>query len=229
MLPKKTVRELLKEATKLKKSGMIEQAIKSLEQAYNIGEYSYPSEVVEPDDDLDLDNILTTEDLVRKSKYLQEVGKFDEALNYINNLILETSKRSKLSVWEIFDLSKLYNHRAIILKRDKKYKEEFVDRIKSYCLDGMATRLRMPIKPIGDPEDDLFKLKLESYKNDVKRIKTILVGLTENTKLIKFISSNSKKLDVKLDKNLIAAFMMRMIMMDIDAKKSLSEFDKLIK
>ena len=93
----------------------------------------------------------------------------------------------------------------------------------------MATRLRMPTKPIGDPEDDLFKLKLENYKNDVKRIKTILVGLTENTKLIKFISSNSKKLDVKLDKNLIAAFMMRMIMMDIDAKKSLSEFDKLIK
>ena len=93
----------------------------------------------------------------------------------------------------------------------------------------MATRLRMPTKPIGDSEDDLFKLKLENYKNDVKRIKTILVGLTENTKLIKFISSNSKKLDVKLDKNLIAAFMMRMIMMDIDAKKSLSEFDKLIK
>ena len=228
-MSKKNVRYLLKKATQLKKLKKIDEAINKLEEAYAIGSYSYPSEVTNSVNDEDLDNYITTEDLVRKAKYLQESGKFKEALIYLNELMENTSSRANKSVWEIFDLSKLYNHRAIILKKEKNFKEEFLDRIRSYCLDGVATRLSMPPKPTGDTGDELFRLKFSNYKNDVKRIQNILISNTNPKKLLKFIKDNSANINEKIDYNIIAAFMLKMIMFDTDTDQSLLELKKLIK
>ena len=114
MFPKKKARFLLKEATKLKKSNQIEKAIDLLNKAYEIGEYCYPSQNSQNDENTNLDNYITIEDLIRKSKYLQEIGQFDQAISSINQLIKETSKRAKESVWEIDELSTLHHHKSII-------------------------------------------------------------------------------------------------------------------
>ena len=90
MFQKKGARALLKEATKLKKSNQIEKAIDLLNQAYDIGEYCYPSQNSQYDENTNLDNYITIEDLIRKSKYLQEIGQFDQAISFINKLIKET-------------------------------------------------------------------------------------------------------------------------------------------
>ena len=82
------VRTLLKKATCLKKQNKVEDAIKVLEQAYEIGIYEPPStEVGDVDDYIDEDKLLVLADLVRKAKYLQEIGKIDEALVYLDKLI----------------------------------------------------------------------------------------------------------------------------------------------
>ena len=127
-------RDLLKQATKLKKSGNTIEAIKCLEKAYSIGDFeSASSNSNDPYSNDGLNNFYTIQDLVRKSKYLQEIGKFKEAIIFIDNLINETTKRTKNSVWEIFDLVNLLEHRAIILNKEKRFDESFVDKVKSYC------------------------------------------------------------------------------------------------
>ena len=82
------VRDLLKKATKLKKENKIEDAIKTLDQAYKKGIYEPPShEISEDEDYTDFDKLLSLQDIVRKAKYLQELGKIDEALNYLDELL----------------------------------------------------------------------------------------------------------------------------------------------
>ena len=100
---------------------------------------------------------------MRKAKYLQQIGKFKEAITFVDNLIKETTKRTKNSVWEIFDLGKLFEHRAIILNKEKRFDESFIDRVKFYCIDGIATRLSAPIKPKSEPNNEYDKLKLDLY------------------------------------------------------------------
>ena len=95
------VRDLLKKATKLKKENKIEEAIKILEEAYKKGVYEPSSHIISVDDNIDLDLVLSLQDIVRKAKYLQELGKINEALEYLDELIVNTSKRANYSIWEI--------------------------------------------------------------------------------------------------------------------------------
>ena len=117
------VRDLLKKATKLKKENKVEEAIKVLDEAYNNGIYEPPSYEMEEDEEYaDFDKLLTLQDLVRKAKYLQEIGKIDESLKYLDELIKSTSSRANYSVWEIDELSNIHNHKAIVLKKEIKFK-----------------------------------------------------------------------------------------------------------
>ena len=69
------VRDLLKKATKLKKENKVEEAIKVLDEAYKNGIYEPPSYEMEEDEEYtDFDKLITLQDLVRKAKYLQEIG-----------------------------------------------------------------------------------------------------------------------------------------------------------
>mgnify|MGYP003689168731 CR=1 FL=1 len=128
------VRDLLKKATKLKKENKVEEAIQVLDEAYKKGIYEPPSHQMEEDEEYtDFDKLLTLQDLVRKAKYLQEIGKIDESLTYLDELIKNTSSRANYSVWEIDELSNVHNHKAIVLKKEKRFNEEFIERLKS-CL-----------------------------------------------------------------------------------------------
>lgn len=220
----KNARSLLKEATKLKKSKQTEKAIKVLEKAFDIGDYYYPSYLPNYKEDTNLDNVVTLDDLVRKAKYLQELGQFDEAISFIDELIDDTQKRVSESVWEIDELAKLHNHKSIILKKEKKYKEEFVNRIKSYCLDGIAMTHKFPKKSDKSFSDD-------SYDREVKRIRSIVKNLSDHQNLMTFINKNLKKIKLTEDqKRQLAGFMMKMILLDHNEEvyKSLKELDKLI-
>ena len=224
MFQKKRARALLKEATRLKKTKQIEKAIDLLNKAYEIGEYCYPSQNSQNDENTNLDNYITIEDLIRKSKYLQEIGQFDQAISSINQLIKETSKRAKESVWEIDELSTLHHHKSIILKKEKKFKEEFINRIKSYCLDGIAITYKFP-KKSGDT------ILGESYEREVKRIRNIVNNLTDHQNLMSFIEKNLKKIELNDNqKRQLAGFMMKMILLDHNEEvyKSLKELDKLM-
>ena len=85
-------------------------------------------------------------ELVRKAKYLQEIGKIDESLKYLDELIKSTSSRANYSVWEIDELSNIHNHKAIVLKKEKRFNEEFIERLKSYCLRGISANLKSASK-----------------------------------------------------------------------------------
>ena len=122
------VRTLLKKATSLKKQNKVEEAIKVLYQAYEIGIYEPPStEIDNVDDYIDEDKLLVLADLVRKAKYLQEIGKIDEAIVYLDKLIEDTSNRANYNIWEIHELSDIHNHKAIVLKKEKRYNDEFIE------------------------------------------------------------------------------------------------------
>ena len=221
---KKNARSLLKEATKLKKSKQIEKAIKVLEKAYEIGEYDSPSKESSYSENQNLDNYFTLDDLVRKAKYLQELGQFDQAISFIDELIDDTQKRTRESVWEIDELSKLHHHKSIILKKEKKYKEEFVNRIKSYCLDGIAMTHKFPKKTDKSFSDG-------SYDREVKRIRSIVKNLADHQNLMTFINKNLKKIKLTEDqKRQLAGFMMKMILLDHNDEvyKSLKELNKLL-
>ena len=141
------VRDLLKKATKLKKENKVEEAIKILDEAYKNGIYEPPSYEMEEDEEYtDFDKLLTLQDLVRKAKYLQEIGKIDESLKYLDELIKSTSSRANYSVWEIDELSNIHNHKAIVLKKEKRFNEEFIERLKSYCLRGISANLKSASK-----------------------------------------------------------------------------------
>ena len=165
------VRELLKKATKLKKQNKIEEAIRVLEEAYSVGELeparSYSSFIVSSE----LDNYYTIEDLVRKSKYLQTAGKIDESLAFLDQIILETNKSAKNNIWEIFSLSSLYDYRSIILKKEKRYNEAFVSKIKYYCLDGIASFHRTGEEKKEKVIEEVVQVRseLDQYQEDLKR------------------------------------------------------------
>ena len=107
---------------KLKKENKVEEATKVLDEAYNNGIYEPSSYETEEDEEYaDFDKLLTLQDLVRKAKYLQEIGKIDESLKYLDELIKSTSSRANYSVWEIDELSNIHNHKAIVLKKEKRF------------------------------------------------------------------------------------------------------------
>jgi hypothetical protein len=195
------VRELLKKATKLKKQNKIEEAIRVLEEAYSVGELeparSYSSFIVSSE----LDNYYTIEDLVRKSKYLQTAGKIDESLAFLDQIILETNKSAKNNIWEIFSLSSLYDYRSIILKKEKRYNEAFVSKIKYYCLDGIASFHRT-----GEEKKEK-NYSVERQKNIVNIVKT----KTNGKFILEFINSNNKKVDLKYDQRQLVEFIMKAI------------------
>ena len=223
-------RDLLKQATKLKKSGNTIEAIKCLEKSYSIGDFeSASSNTNDPYSSDGLNNFYTIQDLVRKSKYLQEIGKFKEAITFIDNLINETTKRTKNSVWEIFDLVKLLEHRAIILNKEKRFDESFVDKVKSYCLDGIATRLNTPIKPKSEPNNEYDKLKLDLYDSDFKRIQNIIMNKTNQKFILDFFNGDLKKISFKIDKYKLAAFVMKTIMFENNAINILKEVNNYLK
>ena len=69
-----------------------------LDEAYKNGIYEPPSYEMEEDEEYtDFDKLLTLQDLVRKAKYLQEIGKIDESLKYLDELIKSTSSRANYS------------------------------------------------------------------------------------------------------------------------------------
>lgn len=204
-------RELLKEAASLKKKGKIEEAIKILDKAFSIGDLerlSTNSNSVENTEELN--NFYTVEDLVRKAKYLQELGKINDALNFLDNLIDETIKKTRKNVWEIFELGKLFQHRAIILKKEKRFNESFVDRVKSYCIDGIATRLTVT-------------------KYDVKRIKNIIINKTNQKFILDFFKKDLEKLSFKIDQFRLAGFIMKTIMFENNSDKILKDINNYIK
>jgi len=217
-------RQLLKEATKFKKSGNILKAIECLEKAYSIGDFESPSSNTnDPEDSNSLNNFYTIGDLVRKSKYLQDLGRSKESLIFLDNIIKETTKRTQKSVWEISELGKLLQHRAIILNKEKRFNEAFVDVVKSYCIDGIAIRLTAPVKPKSQPENEYDKLKLDNYKSDIKRIQNIIANKTNQKFILDYLENDLKKISVKIDKYRLAAFIMKTIMFENDTSKVLKE------
>ena len=224
------VRDLLKKATKLKKENKIEEAIKVLDEAYKKGIYEPPSYEMEEDEEYtDFDKLITLQDLVRKAKYLQEIGKIDESLKYLDELIKSTSSRANYSVWEIDELSNLHNHKAIVLKKEKRFNEEFIERIKSYCLRGISTNIKGNKKPSKTGDDFIDELKLKDFKRNRKDWLFTLENLLEPKRLLKFIEDNSKKTTIKFDKREVVGFVQLVINQQFKTDKIGIEFKKLIK
>ena len=224
------VRDLLKKATKLKKENKVEEAIKVLDEAYKNGIYEPPSYEMEEDEEYtDFDKLLTLQDLVRKAKYLQEIGKIDESLKYLDELIKSTSSRANYSVWEIDELSNLHNHKAIVLKKEKRFNEEFIERIKSYCLRGISTNIKANKKPSKTGDDFIDELKLKDFKRNRKDWLFTLENLLEPKRLLKFIEDNSKKTTIKFDKREVVGFVQLVINQQFKTDKIGIEFKKLIK
>jgi tetratricopeptide (TPR) repeat protein len=208
------VSDLLKKATKLKKENKVEEAIKVLDEAYEKGIYQPSSfEMKEDQKYTDLDNTLSLQDLVRKAKYLQEIGKIDESLKYLDDLIKPTSGRANYSIWEIDDLSSLHNHKAIVLKKEKRFNEEFIERLKSYSLEGISANLKSANKDISFSKS--FVPILKHYLDPVK--------------LLKFIEDNSKKTTIKFDKREVVRFVQLVINQQYKTDRIGIEFKKLVK
>lgn len=99
--PKNVVKEyfesykLLREATKLKKSGDINGAIEALKMAYSIKE--------EEGEKFEI------EDYLRLPNYLRMAGKNDKAWGFYNKMLLEN--RSPYSQWKIYDKMRLHLQR----------------------------------------------------------------------------------------------------------------------
>ena len=161
----------------------------------------------------DLDNTLSLQDLVRKAKYLQEIGKIDESLKYLDDLIKSTSGRANYSIWEIDDLSSLHNHKAIVLKKEKRFNEEFIERLKSYSLEGISANLKSASKDISFSKS--FVPILKHYLDPVK--------------LLKFIEDNSKKTTIKFDKREVVRFVQLVINQQYKTDRIGIEFKKLVK
>ena len=208
------VRTLLKKATSLKKQNKVEEAIKVLDQAYEIGIYEPPStEVDDVDDYIDEDKLLVLADLVRKAKYLQEIGKKDESLVYLDKLIEDTSSRANYNIWEIHELSDIHNHKAIVLKKEKRYNDEFIERVRSYCLRGIAVNLKA-----NSNNEFLSKNSQEELKN-----------LLDPNRILKFVEDNSKKVSNKFEKKDVVGFIQVVINQQYKTDKIGIEFKKLVK
>ena len=177
------VSELLKKATRLKKEKKLEEAIQVLEEAYSNGVYESPSEFSNDSQCDDFDKLITLKDLVRKAKYLQELGKFNDSISYLDSLIEKISLKANYSFWEIDELSELHNHKAIIFKKEKKYLFEFIERMKSYCLNGISATLKSKSK------DDFLN----------ERFKKIQMHYLDNKVIRNFIEKNSKKTSIVFD------------------------------
>ena len=224
------VRDLLKKATKLKKENKVEEAIKVLDEAYKNGIYEPPSYEMEEDEEYtDFDKLLTLQDLVRKAKYLQEIGKIDESLKYLDDLIKSTSSRANYSVWEIDELSNIHNHKAIVLKKEKRFNEEFIERIKSYCLRGISTNIKGNKKPSKTGDDFIDELKLKDFKRNRKDWLFTLENLLDPKRLLKFVEDNSKKTSIKFDKREVVGFAQLVINQQYKTDKIGIEFKKLLK
>ena len=104
---------------------------------------------------------------------------------------------------------------------EKKFNEAFIDIVKSYCIDGIATRLTAPVKPKSQPENEYDKLKLDSYKSDIKRIQNIIANKTNQKFILDYLENDLKKISVKIDKYRLAAFIMKTIMFENDTSKVL--------
>jgi len=206
------VKDLLKKATQLKKEKNIEEAIDMLDQAYSKGIYEPPSQFSDDFTDSKLDQLLNINDLVRKAKYLQELGKFHDSIQYIDNLIEKTSNRANYSVWEIDELSELHNHKAIILKKEKKFNDEFVERIKSYCLSGISATIK------SQSNDDFLK----------KRFLLIQKNYLKEESIKKFILDNSKKTKIDFNFEQFIKTVQKVIKLEYKTEKIHSEFIKLI-
>lgn len=206
------VRDLLKKATQLKKEKNIEEAINMLDQAYSKGIYEPPSQFSDDCSDSKLDQLLNINDLVRKAKYLQELGKFHDSIQYIDNLIEKTSNRANYSVWEIDELSELHNHKAIILKKEKKFNDEFVERMKSYCLSGISATIK------SQSNDDFLK----------KRFQLIQKNYLKEEYIKKFILDNSKKTNIEFNFDQFIKTVQKVIKLEYKTEKIHSEFIKLI-
>ena len=207
------VRNLLKKATVLKKQNKIEEAIKILEQAYEVGIYEPPStEVDDLDDYIDEDKLLVLADLVRKAKYLQEIDKIDEALLYLDKLIEDTSSRANYNIREIQELSNIHNHKAIVLKKEKRYNDEFIERVRSYCLRGIAVNLKA---------NSNNKFLIENSQEELK-------NLLDPNRILKFVEDNSKKVSNKFEKKDVVGFIQVVINQKYKTDKIKLEFKKII-
>ena len=224
------VKDLLKKATILRKENKIEDAIKVLNEAYKKGVYEPPShEVEEGEEYTDFDNTITLQDLVRKAKYLQEIGKIDESLKYLDELIKSTSSRANYSVWEIDELSNLHNHKAIVLKKEKRYNEECIERIKSYCLRGISANIKANKKPKKTGDDFIDELNLKDFKRNRKIWLYTLEKLLNPIRLLKFVEDNSKKVTIKFDKRDVVGFIQVVINECYMNDKIATELKKMLK
>lgn len=201
-------RDLLKQATKFKKEGKIQEAINSLEKAYKTGVYEPSNVEVTPEEYVESDKIIGIVDLVRKAKYLQELGKINDSLNYIDWLINEELPRSHNNGWVVLDLSELHNHKAIILKKEKRYNDEFIARVKSYCLAGISHNMNI------DKDQKFFK----------KRLKTQI----DPTNIEKFIDKTIKKVTLNFDKRQLIGLIQVIITQDLKINGFDNQFKKLL-
>ena len=200
-------RDLLKQVTKLYKQKKIKEAIKILDKAYSVGEFEHPSQNAS-----DIDNFYTVTDLVRKAKYLNELGLYEDSISFVDSYIKKFNNFSQKNPWELYTLSELYNHRSIINKKSKHYNLAFIDKIKSFCLDGLANRYTSLIDKFQ------FEMKSEVLKNITK------VEFIKN-----FLFKNGKKTKLKYDEEALVAMIIKIILVDDINKASLSYFDNLKK
>ena len=75
--------------------------------------------------------------------------KYKLNIGILDQLIKSTSSRANYSIWEIDELSSLHNHKAIVLKKEKRFNEEFIERLKSYSLEGISANLKSASKDIS--------------------------------------------------------------------------------
>tara|TARA_B100000989_G_scaffold215839_1_gene164288 strand:+ start:205 stop:819 length:615 start_codon:yes stop_codon:yes gene_type:complete len=201
------VRELLGKATKLKKANKVKEAIKILEEAYTKGTFVSISE--ETDDYID--NPIYIRDLVRKAKYLQKIGKANEALQYLDKLIPAAVNAANRNFWYIQELSDLYNDKAIILMREKRFDEEFVMRMKSYCLDGILCKIKSNSK-----DKYLSERFIPIYENIVSPVE-----------IEKYIERKIKKTSFEIDKKVIANKIIEIISLNFSPKKISNDLSEL--
>jgi tetratricopeptide (TPR) repeat protein len=224
------VGDLLKKATKLKKENKVEEAIQVLDEAYKKGIYEPPSHQMEEDEGYtDFDKLLTLQDLVRKAKYLQEIGKIDASLTYLDDLIKNTSSRANYSVWEIDELSNVHNHKAIVLKKEKRFNEEFIERVKSYCLRGISLNIKTNKKPEKTGDDFIDEFNLKNFNRNKKTFSSELKNLLDPIRLLKFVEDNSKKTQIGFDKKEVVGFIQLVINNHYKTDKISIELKKLIK
>lgn len=200
-------RELLKKATKIYKTKKVKEAIEILDRAYELGEFDYNSKPAN-----DEENFYTLMDLVRKAKYLNEIGEYEKAIKFIDRLIDKFNKLSKSNPWELYSLKELYEHRAIINRKSKLFHLALIDDIKSFCYNGMALR---------------GTAKIEKWLE--KRNFEVIQNITKPEFINKFLKENSKKINFKYDVNTLTAIIIKIICLDDPNKSPLKQIDNFIK